>query len=93
MNSKTVNNKGNNKNSGDLKNGKKPEQRKETSMRFPERSLSQKQAKMILAGIPKHGAVRRSTVKQYLGLTDHVRGEMRPKFYKNDKRRSTAKAA
>lgn len=71
----------------------KQAQRKETNMRFPDKHMSQKQAKMLLAGMPKHGAQSRSMAKLYLGLTDHVPGEMRPKFYKNDRRRATAKAA
>ena len=89
-NKKTVSKKANNGNKGNAQ-GKKPEVRKETTMRFPERKMSQKQAKLILAGIPKHGAMSRSMAKLYLGLTDHVPGEMRQKFYKNDKRRATQK--
>jgi hypothetical protein len=88
-NKKTVSKKANTGKSAPAQ--KKPEVRKETSMRFPERKMSQKQAKLILAGIPKHGAMSRSMAKLYLGLTDHVPGEMRQKFYKNDKRRATQK--
>lgn len=66
---------------------KKQEVRKETSMRFVGKRISTKTAKLFLATTPVHGDAKRSTVKLYTGLSEHVPGAMRKKFFKNDAKR------
>lgn len=44
--------------------------------------ISRKTAKLFLAKTPKHGPVKRETMKFYMDLTTREPGAMRPKFQK-----------